>query len=207
MPLVTYGQSAGEDLGTAELLFRHVRRYAGDDRHAYVMAELEAMIDAGTLYLTDIFRQPSAVHDAVGLALRGLVRDPETLTERPAEIVNEDQRHKVLTHRVRLRCISGRADTIRFKAAVVRAPAAPLGGTRALGHSEGGDPVFSPKVRPMVDKWVDYQKPEADLPLPEAWVALGRHGAHCRYADSQRLQSRYWLFEEVRPQPVKKVRA
>lgn len=218
--LITYGTGGGTFADDPPpSLFPRLRDYSGDDAYRYIMERLASMIgyernDYGQLekvrdsqlFITDILRGPDYTRDTVGLSLHARVLDPQTNTHRATEDQDHDLLHAVRAHKIKVRCIPGRSDSVKFKRGVVPDPR-PKMLAQARGHGIGldstgqGDVSFQKFVPKMVDQWVDYQATEAELPLLDAWVCLRQGGKFCRVADSSRLQERYWLFEEVPPEP------
>jgi hypothetical protein len=225
MPAITYGTGGGTwSSEPPPILFPLLDNFVGDDQYRYIMERLAELAgytrtDGGvlertapsTLFLTDILRGPSKVRDAVGLTLHGRVVDPMSRTHRSTEDQDFELTQAVRGTTIKVRCVQGRADTVRFKRGVVNDPRGKqLGQQYQQGVSLDGT-SFSPKIPRRVDQWIDYQAKEADLPILDAFICLSRNGVLCRRADSVRLQERYWLFEEIRPsgveQPQKRARA
>ena len=221
MPHITYGHGGGAwESEPPPILFPLAKDYTGDDLYRYVMERLAEMAGytrdemgaltrtkPSTLFLTDIFRGPSHIRDTVGLTLHGRVLDPLTRTHRSTEDQDMELMQAVRGITAKVRCVQGRADSVRFKRGVVNDPRGRVLGSQYKQGIGVDGATYAGKVPKRVDQWVDYQTKEADLPILDAWICLGQSGAHCRAADSMRLQERLWLFEEVRPEPKAEKRA
>lgn len=187
-----YGTGGGEPAYTPPVLFPRIRSAPlGDLRFRYIMKQLLLLQEKGELFVTDLLAQPSATRDDVGLALTGQIIDPQShLHVRSAE----DVPPVLLIHKFKIRCIEGRADTIKYKRAVVKDPRGKVLGSK-MGVSEDGETWHQQMVR-NVDHWRDWESKEAELPFRDAWVCMSQYGKWCRRADRLELQMKYWIYEE-----------
>jgi hypothetical protein len=192
-PRIILGHGGGEPDYIPPTLFAHLRSVpAGELQKQYILDEMVEMIRAGKMSVTDMLAQPGHVRDLVGMSLHNIVIDPDTHTQTTSQVPLPTE---VSSYLVKVRVIPGRAETIKYKSAVIKDPrGAKTRGSTAIS-TDGGR--WNTTLAKNVDKWVDYDSTEAEIPLPEAWVCLSQYGRNCRSAKSLRLQMIYWKFEEV----------
>ena len=180
-------------------MIEHIAGVRYDDNGNPVLGERGSMLSAPSdLCVTDMLAQPSKIRNLVGRIIFGIDINPDSFREERAP---RDLHPEVMAHPVRIKCIEGRAEHVKFKRGVVNDPrgAGPSlinSQGRPIGTSSSDNQNSIKRLVGKVDERFDFKTNDVVLGLKDAWICLSQHGEYCRAARG-RLVNKYWLYQEV----------